>query len=253
MDQAATHSTLEAEVVALRAALAAATSDAQSVRRAFESLSSSIAHDLRAPLRAIDGFSRILSDEHAEELGEEGKRLLGAVRRNAQRQSALMEELLSFMALERAPLRPVELDMGKLAEEAFKREREREPQRTVDLRVEELPRVQGDELLVRKLWSALLSNALKFTRRQKHAVIEVRGERAEGSAVFQVQDNGVGFDPAYAGKLFGLFQRMHHERDFEGLGVGLATAQRIVERHQGTLRLEAAVDRGATVIFTLPA
>jgi light-regulated signal transduction histidine kinase (bacteriophytochrome) len=252
MDDASSQLPLEAQILTLQAELAAARRDAHEARQALDALSASISHDLRAPLRAIDGFARILGEQHAAQLDDEGKRLLDNVRRNARRQSALLEELLAFMALERGALHVGDVDMHRLAEESWKREREREPQRTAELRLADLPTVRGDEALLRKLWSCLLGNALKFTRRHKHAVVEVRGELIDGQAIFQVKDNGVGFDMAYASKLFGLFQRLHHERDFEGLGVGLASAQRILARHGGTIRADAAVDRGATVTFALP-
>lgn len=212
----------------------------------LESFSYTVSHDLRAPLRAIDGFSRILVDEHGEQLQGEARRYLQIVRDNTRHMGQLIDDLLTFSRLSRQELRTDEVDLRELVDEAW---RELEPFRAgrrVELRVGELPCVHGDPRLLHLVCTNLLGNALKFTRTRDPAVIEIGSHNGDGCPVCYVKDNGVGFDMRYADKLFGVFQRLHRADQFEGTGVGLATVARIVHRHGGRVWAEAVPDQGAT-------
>lgn len=219
--------------------------------RELEAFAYSVSHDLRAPLRAIDGFSRMLEEDHASRLDAEGTRLLAVVRQSASRMGQLIDDLLAFSRagrheIKRVPVEVTPLVRGLLDELLPADERER-----AEIVVGELPEVSADPALLRQVFVNLLSNAIKFSAGRERRRIEVTGDREGAWARFQVRDNGVGFDMRYASKLFGVFQRLHG-REFEGTGVGLALVQRIVERHGGNVRAEGVVDRGATFTIQLP-
>jgi PAS domain S-box-containing protein len=217
----------------------------------LESFSYSVSHDLRAPLRAIDGFSRILQDEFPD-LSADASRLIHSVRSNAQQMGKLIDDLLRFSRLNRQPLNKRNVDMTELVRRALQTlESEREG-RQVEITLGELPACQGDPSLLLQVWVNLLSNALKFTRRCEVAQIEIACQTNErGEAVYFVGDNGVGFNMQYAGKLFGVFQRLHRADEFEGTGVGLALVQRIIQRHGGRIWAQAVPEAGATFSFTV--
>ena len=219
-------------------------------RRELESLTYTIAHDLRAPLRTIDGFARALSEDCGDDLDEDGRRYLQHVLDATQRMSGMLEGLLSLARIHRAEFHPVQVDLSKMAREIAERLRIAEPSRAVEFVVAEGVSAGGDASLLTIALEALLQNAWKFTRGRDPARIEVGIEPAT-PAVYFVRDNGVGFDTRYAGKLFNPFQRLHPEREFEGAGVGLAAAARIVRRHGGRIWAEAAPNGGATFYFTL--
>jgi light-regulated signal transduction histidine kinase (bacteriophytochrome) len=187
------------------------------------------------------------------QLGGEHLRFIRSIRGNVARMGQLVDDLLSFTRLSRLPLNRRDVDMGLLVRQVLDDLQVERETRAPTLRIAELPATQGDPLLLRQVWNALLANALKFTRDCPQAVIEVGSERRAGEVIYFVRDNGVGFDMRYAGKLFGLFQRLHHPDEFEGTGVGLAIAQRIVHRHGGRIWAEAAVGRGAAFFFTVEA
>ncbi len=219
--------------------------------RELEAFAYSVSHDLRAPLRAIDGFSRMLEEDHASQLDAEGTRLLAVVRQSANRMGLLIDDLLSFSRagrheIQRVPVEVTPLVRGLLDELLPADERER-----TEIVLGELPEVSADPALLRQVFVNLLSNAIKFSAGRERRRIEVTGDREGSWASFQVRDNGVGFDMRYASKLFGVFQRLHG-REFEGTGVGLALVQRIVERHGGKVGAEGVVDRGATFTIQLP-
>ncbi|MGH7529534.1 MAG: sensor histidine kinase [Gemmatimonadales bacterium] len=220
----------------------------------LEAFSYSVSHDLRAPLRAIHGFARILVEEHGPQLDAEGKRLLGVIDDNTRRMGRLIDDLLAFSRLGRKALTTSRIDMRDLAGAAAEEARRGEPGRAIEISLDALPPAVGDRDLVRQALANLLQNAVKFTRPRNPARIEV-GFRTErpGEIVYFVKDNGAGYDPRYAGKLFGVFQRLHPEDKFEGTGVGLAIVQRIVQRHGGRVWAEGQVDAGATFSFSLPA
>lgn len=229
------------------------TAELQAANREMESFSYSVSHDLRAPLRAIDGYSLILLEDYAPQLDDEGRRVLGVVRSEAQRMGQLVDELLAFSRLGRQALHHSAVDMTALARAAFG---EVTPSTTASREItwtlEDLPVAAGDPTLLRQVWTNLLSNALKFTREKTTSVIEVSGTREDGEDIYRVRDNGAGFDMQYANKLFGVFQRLHTEDEFEGTGVGLAITQRIIEKHGGRIWAEGRPNEGATFHFALP-
>ena len=212
----------------------------------------SVSHDLRAPLRAIDGFGRILLEDHAGQLDAEGRRVLEVIRRSVAKMGQLIDDLLAFSRLGRDAMKPSRVDMTTLARTVLEEITAAEPDRAIDARVAHLPDVLGDPTLLRQVWVNLLSNAVKYTRRRSPAVIQVTGRTEKTEVVYAVRDNGVGFDMAYVGKLFGVFQRLHNASEFEGTGVGLALVHRIVTRHGGLVWAEAQPDKGATFSFALP-
>lgn len=221
--------------------------------RELEAFSYSVSHDLRAPLRAIDGFSRILSEEKGRQLDEEGRRLLGIVSGNARKMGQLIDDLLAFSRSSRAEMRRTQVDMTGLARAAFAEARLSVPSgERVELKLADLPPAQGDPDLLRQVWANLVGNAVKFSAHVERPVVEIEGEVEARRVVYRVRDNGAGFDMAYAHKLFGVFQRLHAPSEFGGTGVGLALAKRIVDRHRGEVSAEGAVGRGATFTFALP-
>ena len=219
-------------------------------RRELESLTYTIAHDLRAPLRTIEGFARALSEDSGEGLDEDGRRYLQHVLDAAQRMSLMLEGLLSLARIHRAELHPVPLELASVARGIVDRLRAAEPARSFEVAIAESIAAEADPALLTAALEALLQNAWKFTRGREPARIEI-GVQAANPPVYFVRDNGVGFDMRYADKLFGPFQRLHSEREFEGVGIGLATAQRIIRRHGGRIWAQAAPDRGASFHFTL--
>jgi light-regulated signal transduction histidine kinase (bacteriophytochrome) len=226
----------------------------QDANQELEAFSYSIAHDLRAPLRAIDGFARLLLEDHAVGLDDEGKRLLGITRTNARRMGELIDDLLTFSRISRQALDEVtEIDMEDLARDVANDLIRREPDRSIDVETGPIPRARGSLPMVRQVFVNLISNAIKFTRSREHAVIEIGGRRCAEELLFYVKDNGAGFNMQYADRLFGVFQRLHRQEEYEGTGVGLAIVQRIVHRHGGRVWAEGEIDRGATFYFTFPA
>ena len=219
----------------------------------LESFNYSVSHDLRAPLRHMDGFSKILEEEYGEKLPEEGKQHLGRIRLAAARMSNLVDDLLSLSRLGRQPVKCKKVPLGELVEEVKSIHCEEEKSREIIWRISRLPSVEADPGLLRQVLENLIANALKFTRQRSPAMIEI-GCKEEGSKVTVfVKDNGAGFDPRFGDKLFGVFQRLHRQDEFEGTGIGLAIVARIVQKHGGRVWAEAAPDRGATFYFTLTA
>jgi signal transduction histidine kinase len=218
----------------------------------LEAFSYSVSHDLRAPLRAIDGYTRILVEDHERSLDDEGKRVCGVIRENVRGMGQLIDDLLNFSRLSRAPMEPLPVDMRQLVLAEFETAVPAEVRERVRFTLGELPGAVGDPRLLRHVWMNLLSNAVKFTSKRERPEIEVSGEETAKETLYTVRDNGAGFDMRFAGKLFGVFQRLHSAREFEGTGVGLAIVQRIVERHGGRVWAEGEVDQGAVFHFALP-
>lgn len=218
----------------------------------LEAFSYSVAHDLRAPLRAIDGFSRILLDDHAAGLSGEGKRVLGVVISNVGRMGLLIDDLLSFSRLGRTALGKQEVDMTALVRPVAEEVRALHPHRRIELTIEPLGFAYCDQASIRQVWTNLLSNAFKFTRARAVARVTISCEERTKEVVYSISDNGAGFDMQYADKLFGVFQRLHAAVQFEGTGIGLAIVDRIVQRHGGRVWAEAKVDESATFSFALP-
>ncbi|MBL8955929.1 MAG: hypothetical protein JNK82_34460 [Myxococcaceae bacterium] len=217
----------------------------------LDGFSYSVSHDLRAPVRAIDGFARILLEDHAAELSPEARRVAGVIAQNAVKMGALIDDLLQFARTSRQPVNTRSVDMTQLAKAAA--EEVREPNRNLELRIAELPPALGDAPLLKQVWVNLLGNAVKYTRKREHAVIEVSGVREAREVTYTVKDNGVGFDARYAAKLFQVFQRLHSASEYEGTGVGLALVHRVLQRHGGRVSASATVGEGAAFVFTLPA
>ena len=228
------------------------TAELQAVNKELEAFAYSVSHDLRAPLRAVDGYARILEDEQGERLDDEGRRALAVVRSEAQRMGRLIDDLLTFSRLGRKDVQKHPTDMTRLVLEVFQELIRNEAHAGVALRLGDLPRAMCDSSLMRQVWTNLLGNAVKFSPGPDGATIDVSGSVRGTENVYIVKDNGVGFDMRYADKLFGVFQRLHGADEFEGTGVGLALVQRIVTRHGGRVWAEGEVGRGATFSFSLP-
>ncbi len=226
--------------------------DIESINRDLESFSYSVSHDLRAPLRAIDGFSRMLAKDLENKLDEEDKRKFGIVRDNARKMDQLIEGLLAFSRAGRSAMSPVKLNMKSIASEIWDELCLINPGRNIKLRIGKLPSSYGDRILIRQVLFNLLANAVKFTKMRDQAVIEIDGKKDENECIYMVKDNGAGFDMQYREKLFGVFQRLHSAAEFEGTGVGLAIVQRIIKRHGGRVWAEGESGLGATFYFTLP-
>jgi PAS domain S-box-containing protein len=210
----------------------------------------SVSHDLRAPLRAIDGFARVLVEDHGPKLDDDGRRIVQVIEKNTRKMGQLIDDLLHFARLGRKELQAGPVDMEALVRSVA--EDVLEPRRSIDIRIAAIPGAVGDFSLLRQVWQNLLSNAVKYTRPMPHASIDVTGEVRKDETIYHVRDNGVGFDPRYADKLFGVFQRLHSAAEFEGTGVGLALVQRIVQRHGGRVTAESQPGLGALFSFTLP-
>jgi signal transduction histidine kinase len=228
------------------------TAQLEAANKELEAFSYSVSHDLRAPLRAIDGFSRILLEDCGDKLDGEGKRFLSIIRSNTQKMGQLIDDLLVFLRLGRQEINLSEISMDKMAKSVFDELRATVPEKTLQLDIKTPPSAHGDRPMIRQVLVNLLSNAVKFTRPKETAMIEVGGLNEGDENVYYVKDNGVGFNMQYVDKLFGVFQRLHSASEFEGTGVGLAIVQRIIHRHSGRVWAEGKVGEGATFFFTLP-
>jgi light-regulated signal transduction histidine kinase (bacteriophytochrome) len=236
------------------AALQERSAQLEAVNKELEAFSYSVSHDLRSPLRVIDGFSRILLQEYAGSLPEGAEGYLRSVRGNAQRMGQLIDDLLALARLGRLAITRETLDPARLVRECLAELRSEQAGRRFEIIVGDLPPCQAEPSLLKRVWINLLSNAIKYTRNREVATIQIGClEKSElpGEPVYFVRDNGVGFDMRYAGKLFGVFQRLHRAELYEGTGVGLAIVQRIIHRHGGRVWAEAQPDLGATFYFTL--
>jgi signal transduction histidine kinase len=228
------------------------TSQLAQANQELESFSYSVSHDLRAPVRAIAGFSKLLAEQNEQQLDDEAKRKLNIVRSEAARMGTLIDDLLAFSRLGRQSLQMRSVDMEELVRMNFQTLSAQYPAGSVELRVEALPHAIGDRSLLAQVWANLLSNALKFSAKRDKPAIEVNAIADEREFTYFVRDNGAGFDPRYTSKLFGVFQRLHDSAEFAGTGVGLALVHRIVTRHGGRVWAEGKPDAGATFYFTLP-
>lgn len=253
------HQTLDleasnAEVLRLNEALEGRvrerTAELESANKELESFSYSVSHDLRAPLRAIDGYSLMLEEDYAEKLDDEGRRLIGVVRGSATQMAHLIDDLLKFSQLGRKPLALSPLDMTALAREVIDTMVPAYPKARVELG--NLPAVAGDRSLLRQVWMNLVSNALKYSALRTMPYVEIGGRTDDAENVFWVRDNGTGFDMRYYDKLFKVFQRLHRAEDFDGTGVGLAIVQRVVVKHGGRVWAEGGPGEGACFRFAFP-
>jgi PAS domain S-box-containing protein len=235
-----------------KAALRRATEAAVAANHELETFSYSVAHDLRSPLRSIDGFSQALLEDYGDRLDDDGRDHLKRVRAAAQRMAQLIDDLLSLSRVTRAELHRTAVDVSAIAGEISDHLRKTQPGRNVRFTIAKGLVAYADARLVRAILENLIGNSWKFTSKRDSAHIEVGSSITDGEIAFFVRDDGAGFDMAYANKLFTAFQRLHNRAEFEGTGIGLATVMRIVRRHGGRVWAEGAVDRGATFWFTLP-
>jgi PAS domain S-box-containing protein len=223
----------------------------EAVNKELEAFSYSVSHDLRAPLRHVDGFSQILLEDYAEKLDEQGRRYLQQVREASQQMAQLIDDLLNLSRVTRTELRREVVDLSQMAEQIAEMLKKTQSDRVVEFVVEKGLAAEGDPRLLRVLLDNLLGNAWKYTGKRPWARIEFGRTMRDGKTAYFVRDNGAGFDMAYAHKLFGVFQRLHSLSEFPGTGIGLVTVQRIIHRHEGQVWAEGAVDQGATFYFTL--
>ena len=229
-----------------------ATEEAAKANKEMEAFSYSVSHDLRGPLRAIDGFTQILVEQYNDKLDDEGKRITSVIRASTVQMGKLIDDLLSFSRLGRQAVKKDPVIMGPLVEGVYRELKLNLPDRKIKFTLKELPDARADAAMIRMVWTNLLSNAIKFTKNTEAAMIEVGSTSDKDTITYYIKDNGAGFDMQYADKLFGVFQRLHSVEEFEGTGVGLANVKRIIERHGGTVRAEAKVGEGATFYFSLP-
>lgn len=228
------------------------TAELEVANKELEAFAYSVSHDLRAPLRAVDGFSRKVVAGYGDKLDAEGRRQLQVVRENAQRMGQLIDDLLAFSRMGRREMASQKLDMEALSKGVVNELRMADPERVIEFSFTALPSALGDAAMLRQVWVNLIGNAIKFTRERPVAHIEIGGSTEGGEVVYWVKDDGAGFDMQYADKLFGVFQRLHRQDEFEGTGVGLAIAQRILHRHNGRIWGEGKPNLGATFRFALP-
>jgi len=245
----------EAEIRQLNAELeervARRTAELEAANKELEAFSYSISHDLRAPLRAMNGFAGIALEDFGPQLPEEGRHCLERIRNGGQRMGELIDDLLAFSRFGRQSLNCQSVNSVRIVQEVLDELRPQQEGRQIELRIGELPPCEADSALLKQVWVNLLSNAIKYTRDRKPAIVEAGCAHENGGNVYFVRDNGAGFDMQFAGKLFGVFQRLHRADEFEGTGVGLAIVQRIVQRHGGRVWAESQVDQGTTFYFTL--
>src|SRR5581483_4111634 len=223
----------------------------ESANKELEAFSYSVSHDLRAPLRGMAGFARILMEDYAEQLPDDAVRSLKRIQDNAQKMGTLIDDLLAFSRLSRQALTKQPITPGDLVRQVLEELRGDQDGRQLDLVIHDMPQFQGDPALFKQVYVNLLANALKFTRKRTPGRIEVGCQKIDGEDVYFVKDNGVGFDMRYANKLFGVFQRLHDAKEYEGTGVGLAIVQRVILRHGGRLWADAEIEKGASFYFTV--
>jgi signal transduction histidine kinase len=231
----------------------ARTAELEASNKELEAFSYSVSHDLRAPLRAITAFSEILVSDHGASLSPDARTIADRVLVNSQRMARLIEDLLAFSRFTRQSLTRRPVDMARLVNEVLDELRKSGDTRPVTVEIGALPPCQGDHSLLRQVWINLLSNAFKFTRHQPEPRVEIGCREEADKIVYFVRDNGAGFDMKFAGRLFGVFQRLHRADEFEGTGIGLSIVHRIVQRHGGRIWAEAEEGKGATFFFSLPA
>lgn len=227
------------------------TAQLESANKELEAFSYSVSHDLRAPLRAVDGFSQAVMEDFGPALPPEGVHQLQTIRQSAQRMGELIDDLLTFSRLSRQTLRKQSIETEALVRAVLADLESKGDGRKIEIRVGGLPACEGDPALLRQVWINLLSNALKYTRKRDRTLIDIGSTSNAAEMIYFVRDNGTGFDMRYAHKLFGVFQRLHRAEDYEGTGVGLAIVQRVIHRHGGKVWAEAKMDEGATFYFTL--
>jgi len=228
------------------------TSQLEIANSELQAFAYSVSHDLRAPLRAIDGFSKFVLEDYGSKLDEEGQRLLGLIRSNTQKMDRLITDILALSRVTRSEHKKSRVDMTKMAVSMFNEAVLPEIQGKLNFIIDNLPEGYADPTYIKQVWLNLISNAIKFSSLNMNPEIRIGGYQEEGSNVYYIRDNGVGFNPEYGYKLFGVFQRLHKANEFEGTGVGLAIVERIIHRHGGKVWAEGEEGRGAIFYFSLP-
>ena len=228
------------------------TAELEATNQELESFSYSVAHDLKTPIRAIEGYSRMLTGEHADKLDAEALRLLKVICTNTRIMAQLIDDLLGLSRLTRQPMRKIDIHVGNMATQVFERLKSQASGRNLQLTVNHLPTAYADHSLLYQVMMNILGNAIKYTKSRETAIIEVGGHTDGNENIYYVKDNGIGFDERYANNLFGPFQRLHGLEEYEGTGIGLAIVQRIIQKHGGRVWAEGKVDTGATFYFALP-
>jgi PAS domain S-box-containing protein len=228
------------------------TEQLEAANKELEAFSYSVSHDLRAPLRHIGGFIDLLNKNNSTQLDDSGLRFLNIITESSHEMGNLIDALLTFSRLSRSELQRVKINSKSIVTRVLKTFSDELMGRTVEINISELPDTLGDEDLINQVWVNLISNALKYSRNKDKAVIDIGGKTVNGEAIFHIKDNGAGFDMKYADKLFGVFQRLHKAKDFEGIGIGLANVNRIVMRHGGKCWAESEVGKGAKFLFSVP-
>jgi light-regulated signal transduction histidine kinase (bacteriophytochrome) len=223
----------------------------QLTNKELESFSYSVSHDLRAPLRSINGYAQMIQDDHAHSFNDEAKRMFNVIRKNATKMGTLIDDLLAFSRMGRKEITRVPIQFNKLVEPVIAELKQNAPANT-QIIIHPLPDTQGDPALLSQVYINLISNAIKYSAKRETPIIELGAKEKEEEFVYFVKDNGAGFDMQYAHKLFGVFQRLHGNEEFEGTGVGLAIVQRIIVKHGGKVWAEGRLDEGATFYFSLP-
>ncbi|HET7817855.1 MAG TPA: ATP-binding protein [Bacteroidia bacterium] len=229
------------------------TRELEITNKELESFSYSVSHDLRAPARAISSYASIFLGDYGKLLDDEGKRLINTILKSGIKMGSLIDDLLSFSQLGRKELIKTTISMNTLVSNIWNDSYKPNEERNVELRMKELPDAYAEKSTIQQVWVNLISNALKYTKNKKETVIEIAGEKKGNETLYYIKDNGSGFDMEYYNKLFGVFQRLHSQEEFEGTGVGLAIAERIITKHGGKIWAKGKVDEGATFYFSLPA
>lgn len=243
---------MAAELMTAMHGLAESTTDLETANKELESFSYSVSHDMRIPLRAIHGYSRMLKEDYESKLDAEGNRLINNIIDYTQKMGQLIDELLEFSRLCRKELKFVDVPMNDIVKNICQEMNHANTGNKIEFKVGELLPVQADNVSLKQTWVNLISNAVKYSRQKERPIIEIGSSIQNNEVVYYVKDNGAGFDMRYADKLFGVFQRLHTEDQFEGTGVGLAIVHRIISKHGGRVWGEGKVDEGATFYFSLP-
>ncbi|MEN7547406.1 PAS domain S-box protein [Rapidithrix thailandica] len=222
------------------------------INQDLEAFSYSVSHDLRAPLRAISGYSIILKEDYEDSLDKEGQKILNTILRNTKKMGKLIDDILSFSRLARHQVEMQAVNMHETFREAYQELTQHITDRSIEFKLGELENIHGDKNMIFQMVTNLLSNAIKYTQPVKETIIEVEGNLINEEYVYSVKDNGVGFDMQFKDKLFGVFQRLHKDKEFEGSGVGLAIVQKVLDHHHGRIWVESTLNKGTTFYFTIP-
>ncbi|MBA3284648.1 MAG: GHKL domain-containing protein, partial [Nitrosopumilus sp.] len=224
----------------------------EAVNKELESFSYSVSHDLRAPLRAINGFTRILLEDYLEQLDDEAKEILEEIISNSNKMGQLIDNLLGFSRIGKQHVSMVDVNIKEMVDSVVAEQKHIEPTRIIKLTIKKLENIRGDRNMLKQVFINLISNAFKYTGKKKKAIIEIGSHYEKEECIYYVKDNGAGFDMQYADKLFGVFQRLHSSNEFEGTGVGLAIIHKIISKHGGKVWAEGKVGEGACFYISLP-